>query len=50
MSQYFPPICDLRHINVTKVNSMNETSKIGLSQINFEIIYTPKMDDSGYEF
>ena len=29
---------------------MNETSKIGLSQMNFKIINTPKMDNSGHEF
>ena len=29
---------------------MNETNKIGLSQINFKIINTPKIDDSGHEF
>ena len=29
---------------------MNETSKISLSQINFEIINTPRMDNSGHEF
>ena len=50
MLQYYPPICDLRHINFTKVDFMNETRKIGLSQINFEIINNPKMDNSGDEF
>ena len=29
---------------------MNETNKIGLSQINFETINTPKMDNNGHEF
>ena len=29
---------------------MNETSKIGLSQMNFKIINTSKMDNSGHEF
>ena len=50
MLQYYPPIYDGRHINFTKVDFMNETNKIGLSQINFEIINTPKMDNSGRKF
>ena len=50
MLQYYPPIFDLRHINFTKVDVINETSLVGLSQINFEIINTPKMDNSGHEF
>ena len=37
MLKYYPPIRDLRHINFTKVDFMNETSKIGLSQTNFKI-------------
>ena len=45
MLQYYPPICDLRHTNFTKVDFMNEISQIGLSQIKFEIINTPKMDN-----
>ena len=50
MLQCYPPICDLRHFNFTKVDFMNETSKIGLSHINFKIINIPKMDNSGHEF
>ena len=50
MLQYYPPICDLRHTNFTKVDFMNEISKIGLSQIKFEIINTPKMDNHVHEF
>ena len=49
MLQYYPPIRDLRLINFTKVDFMNETSKIGLFQMNFEITNTPKMDNSGHE-
>ena len=44
MLHYYSPIHDLRHINFIKVDFMNETSKIDLSQINF----TPKMDNSGH--
>ena len=49
MLQYYPPICDLRHINFTKIDFMNETSKIGLSHINSKIINTPKLDNRGHE-
>ena len=38
------------HVNFTKVDFINETGKNSLSQINFEIINTPKMDKSGHEF
>ena len=40
-------ILQLRHINFTKVDMMNETCNIALSQINSKIINTPKMDSSG---
>ena len=50
MLQYYPPICDLRHINFTKIDFMNEKRKIGLSQIDFEIIDAPKMDNREHEF
>ena len=49
MLQCYPPICALRHINFTKVDFMNEASKIGLSQTNFEIINTPKMGNNGHD-
>ena len=29
---------------------MKKPSKIGLSQINFEIINTPKIDNTGHDF
>ena len=44
MLHYYSPIHELRHINFTKVDFMNELRKIDLSQINF----TPKMDNSGH--
>ena len=50
MLQYYPPICNLRHLNFATVDFINKTSKIGLSQINFEIIHTLKVDNSAPEF
>ena len=50
MLQYYSPTCDIKYINFSNGNFMNETTKIALSQINFEIINTPTMDNSEHEF
>lgn len=50
MLQHQPPTCHLRHIIFTNVDYINEKTKIGLSQINFEIINTPKIDNTGHDF